>query len=72
MITDYTPEVKLFQPLGVKTSEQHVVDKKQIDLTGLEVFYPVFALLFATHVVQNQCTTSFTLFSGFACVDWLA
>ena len=51
---DDAAQVQLFQALGIKAGEQHVVNKQEVDLAVLEVLHPVFALLLAAHVVQDQ------------------
>ena len=51
---DDAAQVQLFQALGIKAGEQHVVNKQEVDLAVLEVLHPVFAFLLAAHVVQDQ------------------
>jgi hypothetical protein len=51
---DDAAQVKFFQAFGIKAGEQHVVDKQEVDLAGLEVFHPLLALIFAAYIVQNQ------------------
>lgn len=54
MRLDDAAQVELLQALGVKAGEQHVVNRQEIDLAGLEVFHPLFALVLAADVVQDQ------------------
>ena len=51
---DDATEIELFQSLGIKAREQHVVDKQEVDLACLEVFDPILALVFAAYIVQDQ------------------
>ena len=57
MFTDQPAHIEFFQPFGIKTGEEHIVDEQKVDFSGFELLHPSLAILLAAFIVQNQGAT---------------